>query len=500
MKTKLSICLFLAAASLMLLLIACAKDKEDEKKTEHNVPGDFLTIPDAINAATDGDIIYVSPGVYVGNINFAGKNIIIQTNGTGSTKSDEATIIQGDGNGPVIRFDNGESDQAVLSGFTITGGAAGNNNDGGGIVITNSSSPIIKNCTIIGNSARYGGGVLVSNQSSPKFENNVFAENTALSGRGAGIYVISQSSVNLTGNTFRDHEDVDGVIRIGGNNASQNASAVISGNIIDNNIASFGTGGIFVTLESEAVITGNQITNNHGVGDNSGGAITVSFSSIAEISNNIITGNTATRAGAVIIYRESEANISNNTISENTAGIEEGYGLGGGIMLTYFGKATITNNTITNNKAMSHTHGGGGIAIYSWGQETQATITDNEIKNNEAFRRGGGIYVAGTGTSVVISNNEISENHAKTHNQACGGGIYLGSILEAAIYANTISGNWAQWYGGGIYAHRSAVVKDTAGEQWPRANFPPADEPNNTYNLNDHGDDTHMGAHVFFDN
>jgi hypothetical protein len=64
-------------------------------------------------------------------------------------------------------------------------------------------------------------------------------------------------------------------------------------------------------------------------------------------------------------------------------------------MLTYHGSAIISNNVITNNKAWSATHGGGGIAVYSWGQETHAVIENNEITGNQAHRRGGGIYITG---------------------------------------------------------------------------------------------------------
>jgi len=45
-----------------------------------NVPDDFDTIQEAIDAAVDGDTVLVDQGVYVENIDFSGKNIVIGSN------------------------------------------------------------------------------------------------------------------------------------------------------------------------------------------------------------------------------------------------------------------------------------------------------------------------------------------------------------------------------------------------------------------------------------
>ncbi len=91
-----------------------------------NVPGDESTIQAGIDAASNGDIVEVSPGRYVENINFNGKLITVT-----STGGPKVTTIDGGKKDSVVAFSSGETTDAVLSGFTITNGLA----TGGGIRI-----------------------------------------------------------------------------------------------------------------------------------------------------------------------------------------------------------------------------------------------------------------------------------------------------------------------------------------------------------------------------
>ena len=97
--------------------------------TTINIPGDYNTIQEGINASQDGDSVLVDDGVYFENINFRGKNIVVSSRFTinGDYSHILNTIIDGsmytiiDSSSCVI-FVSGEDSTAVIQGFTLTGG------------------------------------------------------------------------------------------------------------------------------------------------------------------------------------------------------------------------------------------------------------------------------------------------------------------------------------------------------------------------------------------
>jgi hypothetical protein len=81
-----------------------------------NIPADYPTIQQGIDASIDGDTVLVQPGTYVENINFNGHNIVLGSLflTTGDTSYIAQTVIDGDSAGTVVAFENGEDSTTAI--------------------------------------------------------------------------------------------------------------------------------------------------------------------------------------------------------------------------------------------------------------------------------------------------------------------------------------------------------------------------------------------------
>jgi hypothetical protein len=192
--------------------------------TTIHIPQDYPTIQAGIDAASDGDTVFVASGTYVENI------IWPATNGIKLIGSGEYDcIIDGNQSGSVIRFENdldGIIDTTTLiTGFTIQNGWA---EDSGGGIIMSGSSPTFRDVTISGNSVGYctiidgcegfGGGIYLYN-SNPVLRDMTINDNSSDS-TGGGMYLLNSSpiltNVTVSGNTAKAYGG--GMLNIYGSN------------------------------------------------------------------------------------------------------------------------------------------------------------------------------------------------------------------------------------------------------------------------------------------
>lgn len=340
----------------------------------HNLTKDtyYNTIQAAINSASSGNTIEVSPGIYYENIDFLGKNITLQSIDPYDSSVRAETIIDGQDADSVVKFTGGETNQAVLKGFTIQNGNAGAG-PGGGIKIV-SSSPVITKNTVKGNishSDHGGGGIFICHDASPLIQDNYIYNNQG--GYGGGVYVGDHSSPNIYKNKIE-----------------KNSSGLHRG------------GGVFVSGTSSPTVHYNTITRNSA---EYGGGICIVEASSGTVKSNTVTINKARYGGGIFCGEGSDPLISQNTFSGNSV-----TSYGGGL---FIGEASpdIKNNDITSNTATN------GAGIFLW--KASPLIQDNEISSNDASSIGGGIDVQ-TNSHPIIDGNTISSNTA-----SAGGGIYV---------------------------------------------------------------------------
>ena len=255
----------------------------------------YLTIQAAISDADEGDEIVAYPGVYMENVDFGGKNVVLRSTEPKNWAAVAETILDGGLNGSVVTFWGDEDETCVLSGFTVRNGMA----EGGGGIHGQGCRAGIENNIITGNSSR---------------------GTEYIAGAGGGVY------------------DCDGLIQnnvIRGNSAAYNGGGlcgcggVIRNNVISDNAASSYGGGL---CGCHGVIENNAIWRNKadyggGVG-NCGGVIR----------NNIISGNWARLDGGGL--SSCDGTIENNTIVGNLAEAYSGLG---------YCRAKITNCIVWGN-------------------------------------------------------------------------------------------------------------------------------------------------------
>jgi len=220
-----------------------------------NVPTDQSTIQAGINAASNGDTVLVAKGNYNETINFNGKNIVVASHflTTQDSFCIDETIIQAPVGSCVVIIENGETPEARLVGFTLTGGTGNlvggiphggglycNNASptleslrikenvasgmtggvGGGIYFENSTS-LVTGCWITNNESNYGGGIRC-NGADITLQNSFIQDNFAVQAAG-GVMFLSCPAPRIEGCVFTGNSSI-----YGGAIANNNSNLVIN--------------------------------------------------------------------------------------------------------------------------------------------------------------------------------------------------------------------------------------------------------------------------------
>jgi len=306
------------------------------------------TIQEAIDAAEEGDTVLVDPGTYTGegnrDLNFRGKNIVLI-----SDCGPENTVIDCEELGRGFYLYSGESETAVIAGFTVKNGYS--DNRGASIYISN-STPLITSCFIFfGFSPNGGAGICLESSSSiiegcsisncyrraiySEYSNsivkNCLIQDNRSMNKGAGFYLYHTnafiSDCTITGNTIDCDGDAQG-------------------------------GGIY-SYKSDIIVERSEISNNTCEGGwiawVEGGGI-YCYAGSAIISDCLISGNSADAAGGIFLSSTAYAYIGDSHILANTAYRYSG----GGLYSGYNQQVDMSRCSVMFNESVES---GGGIRI-----------------------------------------------------------------------------------------------------------------------------------------
>ncbi len=357
----------------------------------------YTSIQDAVDAASDGDVIKVAAGTYTG-VNVRPRNDITTTGVvTQMVYVSNTVTIQGG-----YTTTNWTTSDPTANATTLDAESQGRV-----LYITGDISPTIEGLRLMGGNA---GGVYVISATA------TFVDNLVTANMGRGLY-LDHSAATLSGNIVTAND--------GGGLFLSYSPATLSGNLIAANTA-FGGGGLFL-YNSPATLSGNTITSN--TANSSGGGLFLSRSP-ATLSGNVIATNTAISGGGLYLDYRSDATLSGNTVTANIAD----YG-GGGLVLSFNSSAILLNNLVADNQANSL---GSGLYIVN----SSARLLHTTIARN----RGGD----GSGVCIDFGASSAMTNTILV-SQTVGITVTAGSraTQEGTLWGSGAWANGANWGGDG---------------------------------------------------
>ncbi len=392
-------------------------------------------IQDAIDAASAGDEIIVTNGVYLngGRVMVGSMTNRVALNkavNVHSVNGPEVTLIQGyqvpgatNGNGAVrcayLTFG------ATLSGFTLTHGAtraAGSvdqEQSGGGVwcAAVPQGLPIclVSNCVLTGNSAYANGG----GANSGTLDTCLVTNNSA--NDGGGTYSTTLKNCTLVGNQAAHLG--------GGANAGTLTGCTLTGNR-----AGQSGGGAYSATITNSVITSNA-SGTYGGGADS-----------ATLTNCTLTGNSALNGGGVC-----NSKVNNCTITGKSAIY------GGGVF-----SATLNNCTLTGNSALGY----GGGAYYS--TLNNCLVYYNPAGTSQNWFAGTMNYccttpLPGSGTNNIDTEPQLaSASHLSSASPCRGAGsaaFAKGKDLDGEAWANPPSIGCDELYAAGVTGALSVSIQ-----------------------------------------
>lgn len=238
---------------LYLSLMFCWSASVDARILQ--VPFQFNTIQEAIDNADNGDTVLVSRGRYREHINFNALSISVMSNYvfTGNEEDISQTIIDGSANeGSVVVIRN--SQQAVLSGFTITGGVT----DFGGAVYCRESNVTFSHLIVENNTVERNGAGIYCTRAGEVLIHDVIICNNVAGYVGGGFSCYGGADVTMR-NVLMYNNECD---HVGGALHCFRAELTLENVTVFNNYALHSAGALYVTQAGRVHVTNSIFWQN----------------------------------------------------------------------------------------------------------------------------------------------------------------------------------------------------------------------------------------------
>lgn len=258
-------------------------------------------IQDGIDAATDGDQVLVTNGVYNSGSRIAGDgsiNRVVVTN---------AMTVQSVNGWVTATIDGGHAMRcvyltygAILKGFTLTNGTAGGGDGGAANCIhTNLNLPsnaLVSDCLVISNSSGYGGGIAFCTASNCLITCN----KSSGSGGGAGYCILNNCVLCSNSAGFYGGGASGGISILNNCVVFRNSAASSSGK----------GGGVFGSTLNNCLVVSNTCGSGIGGGGTAG----------CTLNNCVVVGNVGFY-GAFFDGGSPFTNVNNSIICYNSGGL-----------------------------------------------------------------------------------------------------------------------------------------------------------------------------------
>ncbi|HYW71219.1 MAG TPA: right-handed parallel beta-helix repeat-containing protein, partial [Pyrinomonadaceae bacterium] len=300
-----------------------------------------------------------------------------------------------------------------------------------------------------------------------------------ISGNQAGrVFNIGSGTVTISGLTITQGLANASVAPANAGGGIYNAgNLTLDSCVITNNTSDFAGGGIYNNTGGALTITNSTISGNSANGAGGGGGIADFNGSTLNVSNSTISGNSAAGQGGGVLNQNSNATFANTTISGNTAGTDgDGGGLENQASSAGSSVARLTNCTITNNTAKR------GSAIVTVDLSNNAVSAETALGNSLiAGNAGPNFFVSGTHTILTDQGNNLDSDGTSALTNGLNGDQIgtIGSPINAMLaplgnYGGTtqthalLPGSPALDVGNNTLANKAGLTNDQRGTGFNR--------------------------------